>query len=158
MTVKEVIDQIHDNELYFDIHEAKGHAIKEHAISKEALVPKFLSMHRPAPGNIKMATRFLSKENALYWIRRTVAENYQEIKNWIKKDVEAYIELSISSELITGEGIAFHTDWKNIFSVHSVVVVLHRDRNNLFYVKTAYPIAGFDDVDDILDAMEEYDS
>jgi len=81
-----------------------------------------------------------------------------EIKNWIKKDVEAYIELSISSELITGEGIAFHTDWKNIFSVHSVVVVLHRDRNNLFYVKTAYPIAGFDDVDDILDAMEEYDS
>ena len=71
MTVKEVIDQIHDNELYFDIHEAKGHAIKEHAISKEALVPKILSMHRPAPGNIKMATRFLSKENALYWIRRT---------------------------------------------------------------------------------------
>ena len=38
MTVKEVIDQIHDNELYFDIHEAKGHAIKEHAISKENLV------------------------------------------------------------------------------------------------------------------------
>ena len=70
-------------------------------------------------------TSFLSKENALYWIRRTVAENYQEIKNWIKQDVEAYIELSISAELITGEGIAFHTDWKNIFSVHSVVVVLH---------------------------------
>ena len=111
MTVKEVIDQIHDNELYFDIHEAKGHAIKEHAISREALIPKMLSMNRPAPDNIKMATRFLSKENALYWIRRTVAENYQEIKNWIKQDVEAYIELSISSELITGEGIAFHTDW-----------------------------------------------
>ena len=44
------------------------------------------------------------------------------------------------------------------WGIDGVVVVLHRDRNNLFYVKTAYPIAGFDDVDDILDAMEEYDS
>ena len=42
MTVKEVIDQIHDNELYFDIHEAKGHAIKGHAISREALIPKII--------------------------------------------------------------------------------------------------------------------
>lgn len=65
MTVKEVIDQIHDNELYFDIHEAKGHAIKEHAISKEALVPKILSMHRPAPGNIKMATVLLIQRKCI---------------------------------------------------------------------------------------------
>lgn len=35
MTVKEVIDQIHDNELYFDIHEAKGHELKNMRFQKK---------------------------------------------------------------------------------------------------------------------------
>lgn len=158
MTVKEVIDQVHNDELYFSIHEAKGHAIKEHVIEREELIPRMFKMHKPAEGNIKMSTRFLSKENALYWIRRTVASNFKQIEKWIHEDVDAYLELNLSSELVTGEGIAFYTDWNHIFSVHGIVVVLHRDRNNLFYVKTAYPVAAFDDVDDILDAMEEYNS
>ena len=35
MTVKEVIDQIHDNELYFDIHEQKDMQLKNMRFQKK---------------------------------------------------------------------------------------------------------------------------
>lgn len=158
MTVKEILNQIEDDDLYMALHEAKGHALSEHVILREDLPGKLLSTPKPKnPYDMKLATRFFSKEEALIFIRKALRNHQEEIEHWVSSDVETFLRIEEMFEGITGEGIAYHTDWKNRFQLHGVLVLLHRCPEHLFYVKTAYPYAAFDDVDPILDAMEAYE-
>ena len=71
-----------------------------------------------------------------------------------------YIEICVTFDAPIGDGIVKGTDWNKTFPMSNLRIVLKNSdiRGRLFEIITAYPVPGYDEVDQILDAMEEYGS
>lgn len=90
-------------------------------------------------------------------LQRQLLIRNKEIESWLKNwnGMEFAFQETLSE--ITGEGIAYNGDWRQPVPVHGIRIVLTVGGGyNPFTIKTAYPINSFDDNDDILDAIYEY--
>lgn len=156
--IEREIEEILDENLFLTYHEHKGHCLTEHLLSDKDLRQKLWNMPKPADENdIVMATRFYSREQALKAIYEALSAHVDEIREWRKNLLYPYLEISHTDTKPTGEGICKNTD-KNLIAVHGtrVILIANDNEGRAFYIRTAYPVRTYDDVDVIYDAMDEW--
>ena len=78
--------------------------------------------------------------------------------DWGKRDPFHALEICAFYDHPIGDGVVKGTDWNHLFALSGICIVLQlSDRKDHFFeITTAYPIPDFDEVDEILDAMDEY--
>lgn len=152
------IEEILDPLIFNASHELKGHCLFEHVISDRDLRLKLKYMKKAQYGEIVIASRFFSKEQARKAIYTLLKKNENAIIAWRKELNEPYLEIEGNFKEAVGEGIAKNTDFSNLFSLHRLRIVLVKGDSigRAFYIKTAYPTNSISDNDAIYDAMDDW--
>ncbi len=153
------IQEITDEKIFFAIHEAYGHCLAEHILTDKELSNKLYDMPKPKSyDDIVMATRFYSKESALNFIQSGMLREIDKVKQWRAKLMYPFLELSVTFKEPVGEGIIKNADHKKKVPVHGlrIILIVGDKMGRAFYIKTAYPIRVFEDIDNIYDAIDEW--
>lgn len=152
------IDEILDPIIFDASHELKGHCLFEHVISDRDLKLKLKYMRKAQYGEIVIASRFFSKEQARKVIYMLLKKNESAIITWRKELDEPYLEIEGNFREAIEEGIAKNTDFNNLFPLHRLRVVLVKGDSigRAFYIKTAYPVNSISDNEAIYNAMDNW--
>ena len=113
--ITQEIEEILDPVIFDASHELKGHCLFEHVISDRDLRLKLKYMRRAQYGEIVIASRFFSKEQARKVIYMLLKKNESAIITWRKELDEPYLEIEGNFREAIGEGITKNTDFNNLF-------------------------------------------
>lgn len=99
----------------------------------------------------------VSKELKKY-VRRVLIRSFYKYHFITDRDPFHALEICAFYDHPIGDGVVKGTDWNHLFALSGICIVLQlSDRKDHFFeITTAYPIPDFDEVDEILDAMDEY--
>jgi len=157
--IKKEIQEITNKEIFMATHESFGHCLTEHLLNDKELRDKLYMMPRPRDEfDIVMATRFFSEEDALAKIQEGLEKSYKKIVNWRKDLMNPYLELQITFETPVGEGIVKNASFNKMLKVHGLrIILIAGDKlGRSFYIKTAYPMRSINDIDEIYEAIDEW--
>lgn len=153
------IEDILDEQMFLYFHESVGHTLTEHVVSHSDLIRKIKTKTYSGSG-ITITSTFYSKRDALLIIHKAVSQKIDEIKAWRKRLLTDELILMVTLERETGYGVCKEANYSDKVKLHGVrVVLIANDKNGrAFAIKTAYPVAVFEDIDEINDKIDDYQS
>lgn len=157
--IEKEIEEIRTPELFLAYH-PNSHVFSRHYyVTQEELQQRTCKLHFH-PGEIICMSRFTeaTKSEVTSLIADGLSLHIQEIMDWGKRDPFHALEICAFYDHPIGDGVVKGTDWNHLFALSGICIVLQlSDRKDHFFeITTAYPIPNFDEVDEILDAMDEY--
>ena len=157
--IEKEIEEIRTPELFLAYH-PNSHVFSRHYyVTQEELQQRTCKLHFH-PGEIICMSRFTeaTKSEVTSLIADGLSLHIQEIMDWGKRDPFHALEICAFYDHPIGDGVVKGTDWNHLFALSGICIVLQlSDRKDHFFeITTAYPIPDFDEVDEILDAMDEY--
>lgn len=157
--IEKEIEEIRTPELFLAYH-PNSHVFSRHYyVTQEELQQRTCKLHFH-PGEIICMSRFTeaTKSEVTNLIADGLSLHIQEIMDWGKRDPFNALEICAFYDHPIGDGVVKGTDWNHLFALSGICIVLQlSDRKDHFFeITTAYPIPDFDEVDEILDAMDEY--
>lgn len=153
-------------ELFQAYHPNSHVFIRHYGISKKDLINRIRKIPYKKD-EIACASKFLiseendrDKQKISEMVSQCLLKHQKGIEKWIKTDPFHAFEICEKFPQPIGEGIVKGTDWNVMFPMSNLRIVLKNSdiKGRLFQVMTAYPVPGYDEVDDILDAMEEWEN
>lgn len=153
------IEELRIPELFLAYH-PNSHVFSRHYnISHSELKKRTCKMPFRTDEIICMS-RFTSEKKSMITglIADGLLKYFDDIMFWEKHNPFHALEICISFNHPIGEGVVKGTDWNHLFQLSALRIILQiSDRKDrLFQITTAYPVPDYDEVDEILDAIDEY--
>lgn len=153
------IEELRVPELFLAYHPHSHVFTRHYNISHSDLKKRVLKIPFRTDEIICMS-RFTGSEKAdiTNLIADGLIQHIQDILSWGKKDPYHALEICVSYGYPIGDGVVKGTDWNHLFHLSALRIILQiADRKDrLFQITTAYPIPDYDEVDEILDSIDDY--